>query len=72
MHVCVSCIDECFPCVSEKILSVAAVHPFTGEQIPIVVSKSTQFDYHNNVMLGEKEFDFCKNASDERYFDCSN
>ncbi|PVD20819.1 hypothetical protein C0Q70_18980 [Pomacea canaliculata] len=36
----------------KKILSVAAVHPFTGERIPIVVSKSTQFDYHNNVMLG--------------------
>ncbi|KAK7492189.1 hypothetical protein BaRGS_00016486 [Batillaria attramentaria] len=37
---------------SEVLLSLRAVHPFTREEIPVIVSASTEFDEFNDVQLG--------------------
>ncbi|XP_041376223.1 probable leucine--tRNA ligase, mitochondrial isoform X2 [Gigantopelta aegis] len=37
---------------SDIVLSLEAVHPFTGQRIPLVVSSSTEFDEFNDTHLG--------------------
>ena len=38
--------------LSDILLSLKALHPFTGEAIPVLVSSSVQFDEFNDVQLG--------------------